>query len=283
MISVIIPTFNRAKTIQRAVNSVLKQTYKDIEVIIIDDGSTDNTEDIIKEINNSKIKYIKLDKNYGACYARNVGINMAKGEYLTFQDSDDEWVEEKLQLQLNNLKANNSDIDFCSILICNKKSKRIPNEAKIMKMKKKGIKRALLYSNFVSTQAILGKTECFKREMFDNEMLRLQDYDLILRMSNYFKISYTKKVLVKLFIQKDSIGNDNKKLIQANLRIIKKNYNLNKKEKKILVSKRNESIGNAYLREKKIKEAKEYYIKSMLIKMNTRSLLKFLYVSFCKR
>ena len=89
LISVVIPTYNRGKVIRKSIESVLNQSYKNIELIIIDDGSTDNTEFVVKKISDNRIKYIKLNENKGACYARNIGIKKAKGKYIAFVDSDD--------------------------------------------------------------------------------------------------------------------------------------------------------------------------------------------------
>ena len=91
LISVIIPTYNRRDKVTYAVKSVLDQTYSNIEVIIIDDASTDNTEAEIKKIKDDRIRYIYLEKNHGAAGARNVGIKEANGTYIAFQDSDDIW------------------------------------------------------------------------------------------------------------------------------------------------------------------------------------------------
>lgn len=97
MISVVIPTYNRAKFLPRAIESVLAQTFTDWELIIADDGSTDNTEDVLQAyLKDSRIRYIK-NPNRGATFARNLGASKAEGGYLTFLDSDDEahpdWLE----------------------------------------------------------------------------------------------------------------------------------------------------------------------------------------------
>ena len=89
MVTVVIPTFNRAKVIERAINSVLSQTYTDLELLVIDDCSTDDTKDIISSIKDKRLKYFCLPHNSGACAARNKGIELAAGEYIAFQDSDD--------------------------------------------------------------------------------------------------------------------------------------------------------------------------------------------------
>lgn len=98
MVSIIIPTYNRKHLLPRAINSVLRQTYQDFEIIIIDDGSTDGTEEMIKnEFDNSKIRYFKFDVNRGVSEARNKGLDEAGGEFIALLDSDDEWFEHTLE------------------------------------------------------------------------------------------------------------------------------------------------------------------------------------------
>ena len=116
MISVVIPSYNRENTISNSIESVLKQTYSDIEVIVVDDGSTDKTEDIVKGIGDNRIRYIKLEKNSGACVARNIGIMNANGSYIAFQDSDDIWHPDKLEKQYQAIKKYNADLVFCKMI-----------------------------------------------------------------------------------------------------------------------------------------------------------------------
>ena len=87
LISVIIPSYNREKLIVKAINSVLNQTFTDFEILIIDDASTDNTKQVIHDLNLENIRYFRLEKNGGQCIARNFGIKQAKGEYIAFLDS----------------------------------------------------------------------------------------------------------------------------------------------------------------------------------------------------
>jgi glycosyltransferase involved in cell wall biosynthesis len=114
--SVIMPAYNAAGTILDAVNSVLKQTFHDYEIIIVEDASKDNTREVIEELvckNNNCIKAIFLDENKGVAEARNEAIRIARGKYLTFLDSDDLWLENKLEEQLRIL-GNGADIVFSS-------------------------------------------------------------------------------------------------------------------------------------------------------------------------
>ncbi len=100
LVSVIIPTYNRAGIIRRTIESVQAQTYKNVEIIIVDDASKDNTEEVVKAIKDEKIRYLPNVNNQGASITRNNGVEAARGEYVAFLDSDDVWLPNKIELQL---------------------------------------------------------------------------------------------------------------------------------------------------------------------------------------
>lgn len=116
LVSIIMPTYNCANFIDKSIESVINQTYKNWELIIIDDCSTDNTEEIVKKYikEDSRIIYHKLPTNSGAAVARNHGIAMAKGSYIAFLDSDDLWAKDKLEKQLKFMKDNGYAFTFTS-------------------------------------------------------------------------------------------------------------------------------------------------------------------------
>ena len=116
-ISVIIPTYNRAHLISKSIASVLEQTYQDFEIIIVDDGSKDSTQEIVNSLKDERIRYIKHEKNKGSSAARNTGIQNAKGEYIAFLDSDVIWLRDKLERQINILKSSAPDVGivFCGV------------------------------------------------------------------------------------------------------------------------------------------------------------------------
>ena len=236
-ISVIIPTYNRGNIIENSIKSVLNQTYKNFEVIIIDDGSTDNTKEIIDKFDDKRIKYIKINENLGGSNARNIGIRHATGRYISFQDSDDISYTNKLELQFNNMINQNSNLDFCKIKVIYNNSyyNFVPTEYQEKKIIRGKIFSELIKNgNFISTQSILVRKKFIEKYLFDINMPRLQDYELILRMIPNVKISYTKKVLVELHIQKDSIQNSNEKLKKAIYILLKKNFSFNPFHKKKL-------------------------------------------------
>ena len=112
-VSVIIPVYNRAATIDRAIQSVLAQTFENYEIIVVDDGSSDGTRQIVKGIKDCRVKLIVHEHNKGASAARNTGMRAANGKYIAWLDSDDEWFRLKLEAQLDMLRTASDDIKAC--------------------------------------------------------------------------------------------------------------------------------------------------------------------------
>jgi len=111
-VSVIIPAFNRSRKLIRAVRSVLKQTFRDFEVIVVDDGSSDNTYQAITSYL-PMIQYVRKEVNQGVSAARNSGIRRASGPWIAFLDSDDYWLEDKLSIQMNYIEGNPGALALC--------------------------------------------------------------------------------------------------------------------------------------------------------------------------
>lgn len=113
IVSVIIPTYNRLSTISRSIESALAQTFHDFEIIVVDDGSTDQTREIVRGIDDNRVRLICHDCNLGAAAARNTGMQAATGKYIAWLDSDDEWLREKLELQVGAFKHAAPDQKAC--------------------------------------------------------------------------------------------------------------------------------------------------------------------------
>lgn len=221
MISVIIPTYNRARTLEKAINSVLAQTYKDIELIIVDDCSKDDTQDIVSSIEDDRLKYIKLEKNSGANYARNMGISEANGEYIAFQDSDDIWRKEKLELELKFMLENDYDVVFCSMIQHHDDGKEL-RFPRIKKTMMDNLAERVLYGNIMSTQTILARKEILSAERFDNSLERFQDWDLAIRLLNNYNVGFFDKVLVDVYVGEDSISKSSIKAVRSMMKILNK-------------------------------------------------------------
>lgn len=220
LISIIMPTYNRKHTIAMAIDSILNQTYKNFELIIVDDCSNDNTDELIKRYEDKRIKYIKLEKNSGANFARNVGIKSAKGQYITFQDSDDFSYSNRLEKELENLKENKVDWVFANFKKINGKKVKVLPERKIESSK---ILEELLFKNCVTTQTLFGKKEIFLELEFDEALPRFQDWDLAIRIAKKYKGYHINEVFIDMYIQEDSITKNPQKGYKA-LNIILKKY-----------------------------------------------------------
>ncbi|WP_241677212.1 glycosyltransferase family 2 protein [Bifidobacterium jacchi] len=200
------PTYNRAGLIGRSIDSILLQDYTNFELIIVDDGSTDNTKEIVREFADPRIRYV-YQKNQGACVARNLGVSIAKGNIIAFQDSDDVWLPGKLSVQLSNMAANGSDIDICQMRTISATGETL-NMKPSNKLVRKGLNYpTILEANFISTQMIVAKKSVLTENKFDSLMPRFQDWDLAIRLlKRGNKLSYSKKVLVEQYISSDSIS-----------------------------------------------------------------------------
>lgn len=117
LVSIIMPSFNTGKYIDKSIESVLAQTYKNWELIIVDDFSTDNTDEVVeKYINDKRIRYLKNDNNSGAAVSRNRALMEAKGKWIAFLDSDDLWMPDKLMLQIKFMKKNNYHFSYTNYI-----------------------------------------------------------------------------------------------------------------------------------------------------------------------
>lgn len=176
------PTYNNGAFLDTAVNSVLKQTIRDFELIIVDNFSTDNTSKIIRNFKDKRIKYFKF-KNKGIIAAsRNLGISKSKGKYLAFIDSDDKWYENKLEVCLNYFKVNSK---FLFHLMDTKKDNKIYYNKKIIKNNIFDFKKILLNGNVIATSSVVLKKDLITKfgSFSENEnIVTAEDFELWLRI-----------------------------------------------------------------------------------------------------
>nr|WP_296047184.1 glycosyltransferase family 2 protein [uncultured Blautia sp.] len=212
LISVIIPVYNRENTLVQAINSVLKQTYSNIEVIVVDDCSSDCSVQKIKSITDKRVRLVQHEKNKGACAARNTGIYNAKGIYIAFNDSDDLWRPEKLEKQIEALKKSNADVVFCQM-----ERHNYSTNATFFPILNEGIVdyEKLIIRSKCSTQTMFGKKEVFTEYLFDESIPRMQDYDFVIRSAKEKKYYFINECLVDVYLQTNSITTkDQRKLYE---------------------------------------------------------------------
>ncbi|RXZ01496.1 glycosyltransferase family 2 protein [Fictibacillus sp. S7] len=183
LISVVVPTYNREKLIRRTIKSVLNQTYSNFELLIIDDASTDNTEAVVKTFNDSRIKYFKLEKNSKGTKPRNIGIKEASGEFIALLDSDDEWVNDKLEKQLKYVRETGyKDIVCFTGVILKDDKKEVLSSNESFDDKNDIMEYILLHDNVVQTSTYMLSSDLAKKTMFGENVKKHQDWDFCLRL-----------------------------------------------------------------------------------------------------
>ena len=193
-ISVIIPTYNRKKTLARAIQSVINQSFSPFEILIIDDGSNDGTEEWVKE-NFQNIKYI-YQNNHGVSSARNVGIENAYGDWVAFLDSDDEWIPNKLYEQVKSIESNPKMKFFHTNEIW------IRNGVRVNQMKKHKKYGGYIFEKCLDICRVSPSSVLIQKEVFDNigvfdESLRVcEDYDLWLRITSKYPVVFLDEPLI---------------------------------------------------------------------------------------
>jgi len=207
-VSVIITTYNRAHFVYEAIKSVLNQTFKDLEIIVVDDGSTDNTRQVLEK-HNSCISYI-YKQNKGRAEARNTGIKVAEGEYIAFLDDDDVWLPRKLEKQVNFLDSH-PDIGlvhaFTEVVdkdgnpLKKETKKRLKSYKKAMRIGYTFEKMSGLCIMFISSVVL--RKECLdKVGLFDSHTEALEDWDFYLRFALWYRIDTFPEPLVRFRIHK---------------------------------------------------------------------------------
>ena len=193
-VSVIVPTYNRADRLERALNSIVSQTYQDFELIVVDDGSTDKTSQLMKSF--PKAQYFYIKKNSGVSKARNVGLAFAKGELICFLDSDDLWKEKKIQIQSLWLE-NNKDSQ-----ICYTDEIWVRNGVRVNPMNRHrkysgDIFRHCLGLCIVSPSSVMIRAKLFDEiGNFDESLPACEDYDLWLRIASKYAFHFIEEPLI---------------------------------------------------------------------------------------
>lgn len=202
-VSVVIPTLNRRELLRRAVGSALAQTGVEVEILIADDGSTDGTREEWTASGDGRIRLLPLEHG-GACRARNRGVAAATGEYIAFLDSDDTWVPDKLAKQIRFLEDTGADAVFSAFRHWDNGVCTVRPGEEILPGRIR--KEQLLLYNFVSTQTVLGRSECLREVPFDERFPRMQDWEFALRLTERFHVEYSHEPLADVYLQGDSLS-----------------------------------------------------------------------------
>ncbi len=194
-VSVVIPTYNREDFISDTINSVLNQTYKDFEIIVVDDGSTDNTKQILERFG-SKIKLIEQENSERAI-SRNNGVKNSSGEYIAFLDSDDVWILDKLENQVNLLDSNlDAILVYGQSLRIDEKGKKIKTAKRQLQGFSGDVFENLLMRNFIVSATPVIRREHFEKTIgFQTKYIPYEDWEFWLRFSLLGKFLFINRPL----------------------------------------------------------------------------------------
>jgi glycosyltransferase involved in cell wall biosynthesis len=198
-ISVIVPAYNAEATIETALNSILRQSYSDIEVIVVDDASDDRTSLVLGKIKDSRVRLLRHHRNRGAAAARNTAIRNAKGKYVAFLDADDEWLPEKLREQLKFLEVAPPITRSCCTSHFLERS--IGGNTRVIEQNPSAdsFERLLLGCDLSPGTTLFARKDCFDDVgFFDESMRRLEDWDWLLRYAQHFRIGLIPTPLARI-------------------------------------------------------------------------------------
>lgn len=205
-VSVVIPTFNRAHSLGRAIDSVLGQTYADLELIVVDDGSSDGTAELMRSFTDPRLRYVQQARNLGVSAARNRGIAEARGEWLAFLDSDDLWLAQKLERQFAALQGVDCVASYCCMLrIEGEKQTRIPYRPDAVNSGAKPWPSLLMDGLWFSQTWLVPKRVVVAAGLFDERMSIWEDWDLFLRIGLQGPIHHLSEILVHSPVSHDSL------------------------------------------------------------------------------
>lgn len=182
-VSVILPVYNGEKYLAEAVDSILGQTFTDVELLLLNDGSTDGSEAIIQAYKDDRIVYVKNEKNNGLIYTLNKAIALARGEYLARMDADDVALPERLQKQVSQLEQSGAAVLFTRVKLIDAGGKPLPpwkDDADNVAPQR--IKNFLKNDNCLAHPTVMGKTALFKKYGYRYNQKYSEDYDLWLRL-----------------------------------------------------------------------------------------------------
>ena len=228
-VSVVMPAYNRAGSIRKAVESVLRQTFTDFELLVVDDGSIDGTMDQLADIKDPRLHRLANPHNMGPSAARNTGIRAARGTWVAFQDSDDEWLPLRLEKQMPRLAAAPEDViaGYCAMIVVRKQAETRTTPLYIPNPKfttvAGDIRRVLLQVSLVSTQTLIARRAVLaKIGGFDESLPALVDWECVLRLAQCGRFDFVDEPLVLQFLSDNSITNSRQRRARARDHILEK-------------------------------------------------------------
>lgn len=206
LVTVVIPTYNRADLLPRAVRSVLNQTYALLELLVVDDGSTDGTAEVMKGFQDPRVRFLRLEKNQGQCAAMNAGIGFARGDWVCFLDSDDEYLDTCIEKQMAVVQAADSEaLGVVYVLSGERTPDRRMIPAHFNALQGDVYAGALAQGYVAPSITLLIRKTCFDTVgLWDTEFRCFQDDDLCIRLAKQYRFEVVREVLA--VVHRDAVG-----------------------------------------------------------------------------
>jgi glycosyltransferase involved in cell wall biosynthesis len=221
LVSVIVPTYQNGQYLCQAIESILRQTWKDLEIIVVDDGSTDNTSEVLKTYE-GKIK-ILTQPNSGTAAARNAGIKVSQGKFIAFLDADDIWLEGKLEQQMPIFdKKPQVGLVFSDMYNFDGESKK-GRAFQLVKPKSGWVESDLFQSDFVPMPTVIIRHECLDTiGLFDETLHYCEDYDLWLRICRSWELDFINEPLALYRLSQGQKSKNRRRMVDDTIQIKRK-------------------------------------------------------------
>ena len=245
-VSVVIPTYNHAHFVGAAIQSVLNQTYREFEIIVVDDGSTDDTRSIVAQFRD-QVRYI-WQENQGLSAARNSGIRAANGEFIALLDADDMYEPAFLSKLISQLEANpDGDAVYCGYQFVDATNNPLPHIEKRV-VPPDQLYDVLLNGNFMAPECMLVRKRCYTEgQLFDEALRACEDWDMWLWISKQYKVLGTSDVLTRHRILSGSMSSDPVRMLNNRLAVLQKHFGITKSDLSRLTPTQHQAYGLIYL------------------------------------
>ncbi|HAM35209.1 MAG TPA: hypothetical protein DEB40_08740 [Elusimicrobia bacterium] len=239
LVSVVLPTRDRARVVERTIDSVLAQTFRQWELVVVDDGSADDTESVVRSYRDDRIRYSRRDGPHGVSRARNRGLELARGEFIAFHDAGDEWLPNKLELQVALLKSLPAEVGmvYCAMTRVRLDGTLTPFPASVVSARDSDV-----YRRALSLDVIIGPPTCLLRAAvfdavggFDERLFAREDLDLFIRISAAFRLQRVEGSLTRFYDDSMGVSRDYERIIRAHKRILVKHKGAFKDDRGLLV------------------------------------------------
>ncbi|KQZ94340.1 glycosyltransferase [Mesorhizobium sp. Root157] len=233
-VSVVLPTFNRLRSLPAAVESVLSQSFRDLELIIVDDGSSEDIEGFAASVSDPRLKYVRRPVNGGAAAARNTGVSESRGRFIAFQDSDDLWLPGKLERQIALFRELPDEVGVVTggkIVYGRDERYRhghgkvayAPPPRSILRLDEDQVAHLLLENRISLQNTLFKRSHVSGAAWFDSGASANEDWEFAIRTAQQTKIYEDIAPVVVGFVSPDSISTDDRKQTMGMLRILRRN------------------------------------------------------------